>query len=135
SSPSPSGSACRCISSGWGRGSRTCSPSRHATSPALSPAWTASALACEIDSMTPRTHMNPGLKLLLELGPLLLFFIGNARWGIFTATAVFMVAVIAALIASYVLTRPLPIMTIISAVIVIVFGGLTLALQNDVFIK
>ena len=85
--------------------------------------------------MTPRAQMNPGLKLLLELGPLLLFFIGNARWGIFTATAVFMVAVIAALIASYVLTRHLPIMTIVSAVIVIVFGGLTLALQNDVFIK
>ena len=79
--------------------------------------------------------MNPGLKLLLELGPLLLFFIANARWGIFVATGVFMVAVVAALIASYVLTRHLPIMTIVSAVIVIVFGGLTLALQNDLFIK
>jgi len=79
--------------------------------------------------------MNPGLKLLLELGPLLLFFIANARWGIFAATGVFMVAVVAALIASYVLTRHLPIMTIVSAVIVIVFGGLTLVLQNDVFIK
>jgi intracellular septation protein len=83
----------------------------------------------------PQPHVNPLLKLSLELGPLVLFFVANARWGIFTATAVFMVAVVAALVASYTLLHRVPIMTVVSAVVVLVFGGLTLLLQNDVFIK
>jgi intracellular septation protein len=85
--------------------------------------------------MTPQAHVNPFLKMSLELGPLILFFLANTRWGIFTATGVFMVAVVAALVASYVLLRRVPIMTVVSAVVVMVFGGLTLFLQNDVFIK
>ena len=87
-------------------------------------------------SPTPaQPHVNPFLKLSLELGPLILFFVANTRWGIFTATAVFMVAVVAALIAAYKLLHRVPIMTVVSAVVVVVFGGLTLVLQNDVFIK
>jgi len=46
-----------------------------------------------------------------------------------------MVAVLAALAASYVLTRHLPIMPVVTAIIVLVFGGLTLILHNDLFIK
>ena len=42
-----------------------------------------------------------------------------------------MVAVLAALAASYVLTRQLPIMPVVTAIIVLVFGGLTLILHND----
>ena len=83
----------------------------------------------------PQPHVNPLLKLSLELGPLVLFFVANSRWGIFTATAVFMVAVVAALVASYTLLHRVPIMTVVSAVVVLVFGSLTLLLQNDVFIK
>ena len=79
--------------------------------------------------------VNPFLKLTLELGPLILFFLANSRWGIFTATGVFMVAVIVALAASYRLLHRVPIMTVVSAFVVIVFGGLTLLLQNEVFIK
>jgi intracellular septation protein len=86
-------------------------------------------------SMTQQPPVNPFLKLTLELGPLIVFFLANARWGIFTATGVFMVAVVAALIASYKLLHRVPIMTVVSAVVVVVFGGLTLVLQNDVFIK
>ena len=87
-------------------------------------------------SPTPaQPHVNPFLKLSLELGPLILFFVANTRWGIFTATGVFMVAVVAALIAAYKLLHRVPIMTVVSAVVVVVFGGLTLVLQNDVFIK
>jgi intracellular septation protein len=85
--------------------------------------------------MTRQAHVNPFLKMSLELGPLILYFLANTRWGIFTATGVFMVAVVAALVASYVLLRRVPIMTVVSAVVVVVFGGLTLFLQNDVFIK
>jgi intracellular septation protein len=57
------------------------------------------------------------------------------RAGIFVATAVFMVGIVAALIVSYVMTRRLPVMALVSAVIVVVFGGLTLFLQNETFIK
>jgi intracellular septation protein len=86
-------------------------------------------------SMTAQPPVNPFLKLTLELGPLIVFFLANARWGIFTATGVFMVGVVGALIASYKLLHRVPIMTVVSAVVVVVFGGLTLVLQNDVFIK
>jgi intracellular septation protein len=100
--------------------------------------------------------INPLLKLALDIGPLLLFFFANSRpalfapllapfmpaaeltgerAGIFVATGVFMVAVLAALVVSYVLTRHLPVMPIVTAIVVVVFGTLTLVLQNDMFIK
>jgi intracellular septation protein len=106
--------------------------------------------------MTERPQLHPLLKLALDLGPLLLFFFANARpglfepWlrpiipdavatgaraGIFVATAVFMVAIVVALVVSYALTRRLPVMALVSAVVVMVFGGLTLVLQNETFIK
>ncbi len=84
---------------------------------------------------TAKPQLNPLLKLAFDLGPLVLFFFANSRYGIFVATGTFMVAVLAALAASYVLTRHLPIMPVVTAVIVLVFGGLTLVLHNDLFIK
>jgi intracellular septation protein len=84
---------------------------------------------------TTKPQLNPLLKLAFDLGPLVLFFFANSRYGIFVATGTFMVAVLAALAASYVLTRHLPIMPVVTAVIVLVFGGLTLVLHNDLFIK
>ena len=103
-----------------------------------------------------KPQVNPLLKLALDLGPLLLFFFANSRpalfepllrpiipaavahgerAGIFVATAVFMVAILVALAASYALTRRLPVMALVSAVVVLVFGGLTLLLQDELFIK
>jgi intracellular septation protein len=97
-----------------------------------------------------------GLKLALDFAPLLLFFLANFRpalfaplltpvlppelltgkhAGIFTATAVFIPAVLVALIVSYALTRHLPIRLLVTGAIVVVFGGLTLALQDETFIK
>lgn len=84
---------------------------------------------------TVKPQLNPLLKIALDLGPLVLFFLANARYGIFAATATFMVAVLAALAVSYVLTRRLPIMPVVTAIIVLIFGGLTLILHNDTFIK
>jgi intracellular septation protein len=84
---------------------------------------------------TVKPQLNPLVKIALDLGPLVLFFFANSRYGIFTATATFMVAVLAALAASYVLTRRLPIMPVVTAIIVLIFGGLTLILHNDTFIK
>ena len=46
-----------------------------------------------------------------------------------------MVAIVVALVVSYALTRRLPMMAIVSAVIVVVFGGATLFFQNETFIK
>ena len=88
-----------------------------------------------ITTATTKPQLNPFLKLAFDLGPLVLFFVANSRYGIFTATATFMVAVVAALAASYVLTRHLPIMPVVTAIIVLVFGGLTLILHDAVFIK
>lgn len=82
-----------------------------------------------------RAEVNPLLKLALELGPLAVFFFANSRYGIFTATTVFMVAITISLIASWVLTRRLAIMPMITGVVVLVFGGLTIYLHDDLFIK
>jgi intracellular septation protein len=102
-----------------------------------------------------KPQLNPLLKLALDMGPLLLFFLANARpalfiplvapllpemasgekAGIFVATAVFMAAILASLVVSYALTRHLPVMAMVTAVIVVVFGGLTLVLHDDTFIK
>jgi len=85
--------------------------------------------------MTTKPQLNPLLKLALDLGPLALFFFANSRYGIFVATATFMIAVLAALAVSYILTRHFPIMTVVTAIIVVVFGGLTLFLHDATFIK
>jgi len=86
-------------------------------------------------AMADKQQINPILKLVLDIGPLVLFFAANARFGIFAATAAFMAAVLAALAVAYVKTRRIEIMPLVTAVIVIIFGGLTLILHNDTFIK
>ena len=78
---------------------------------------------------------NPLVKLAIEAGPLLVFFIANARGGIFIATGAFMVAILVALLASWLLQRRLPTLPLVTAGFVLVFGGLTLALQDELFIK
>ena len=94
--------------------------------------------------------ISPVLKLVLELGPLVVFFFANSRgeWlaaqfpvlaelggPIFIATGLFMAATAIALTASWILTRTLPMKPLISGVVDFVFGALTLYLQNDTFIK
>ena len=74
-------------------------------------------------------------KLALEMGPRVLFFIVNAKFGIFPATGVLMAAVLIALAASYMLFRRLPIMPVVTALAVTVFGGLTFYFDSDLFIK
>lgn len=93
---------------------------------------------------------NPLIKLALELGPLVIFFFVNARgqslleryeslqWfrePIFLATAVFMVAIAISLLASRIYLGKLPIMPLVSGVVVLFFGALTLWLHDDLFIK
>ncbi len=85
--------------------------------------------------MADNKQLHPGLKFALDLGPLLVFFFVNSKFGIFAGTGAFMVAAIAALAVSYVLTRHLPVMAMVSAVVVLVFGGATLILHDELFIK
>ena len=96
------------------------------------------------------------IKTLLELGPLVLFFAANSRpeWfkpllslfgltgmdevvqtPLFMATAVFMVAMLVSLVLSWVLLRHIAVMPLVSGVIVLIFGGLTLYLRDETFIK
>lgn len=94
--------------------------------------------------------INPTLKMTLELGPLIVFFVGN-RYGealaemfpvladlggkLFVGTAMFMVAMVVSLVLSRILTGTLPVMPLVTGFFVLVFGGLTLYLQNETFIK
>lgn len=79
--------------------------------------------------------MNSTLKLLIEMGPLVAFFAANWLGGIFWGTAVFMAATALALAVSWMLTRKLAMVPLVSAVFVALFGALTLYLQSDLFIK
>lgn len=79
--------------------------------------------------------MAPFLRLLIEAGPLAAFFIANAQAGIMTGTGVFMVAITLSLLVSWRVERRLPIMPLVGAGFVLLFGGLTLYLNDDLFIK
>ena len=80
--------------------------------------------------------MNPQLRrFLLDLGPLILFFAAFQYAGIFTATGVFMIAVLTSLALGWHLEKKLSPIPLITAVLVMIFGGLTLYLHNDTFIK
>ncbi|MEC9463181.1 MAG: septation protein A [Pseudomonadota bacterium] len=93
---------------------------------------------------------NPLLKMALELGPLLIFFFGNLRgeWlaktfpeltaiggPLLIATALFMVATVISLIISKIVFKHLPVMHFVSGIVVLVFGGLSIWLQDETFIK
>ncbi|SMC88935.1 septation protein A [Rhizobium sp. RU36D] len=93
---------------------------------------------------------HPMLKLALEIGPLLVFFFGNLRgeWlaktfpslsaiggPLLIATALFMVATILSLIVSKIVFKHLPIMPFVSGVVVLIFGSLSIWLQDETFIK
>lgn len=84
-------------------------------------------------------------KLIEELGPLAVFFILNSRgpqWfdrpeteSLLIATAGFMLAMLAALASTYARGDKPNNMTLASAGFVFVFGGITLFLQDETFIK
>ena len=81
------------------------------------------------------TRLDPKLKFALELGPLALFFLAYWKLGIMAATGVMVAAVLASLAVSWVKLKRLPIMPLVTAVIVVVFGGLTFYFNDTTFIK
>jgi intracellular septation protein len=87
------------------------------------------------DKPTHKPQLNPALKLALDFGPLLVFYAAYWRYDFFVATAAIMVAIMIVLAVTYVLTRRLPIMPLVIAILVLVFGTLTIALHDEVFLK
>ncbi|SIQ68271.1 intracellular septation protein [Rhizobium sp. RU35A] len=99
---------------------------------------------------TRQEKQHPGLKLALEIGPLLVFFFGNLRgeWlvqkfpalsalggPLLVATGLFMAATVLSLVVSKIVFRHLPVMPFVSGIVVLIFGGLSIWLQDEVFIK
>lgn len=82
-----------------------------------------------------KKQLHPLLKLFLEMGPLVLFFIIYSKVDLRTAIISFIPATVAALVAYYALQRKVPVMPLVSGAIVVVFGGLTLFFDNDHFFK
>jgi len=97
-----------------------------------------------------RREVSPFLKLVLELGPLVVFFLGNSYGDrlaeifpvlsglggrIFVGTAVFMVAMLISQAISLLMLRHIAVMPLVTLFFVLVFGGLTLWLQDELFIK
>ncbi len=74
-------------------------------------------------------------RLLLDLGPLVAFFLAFQFFGIYVATGTFMVLVLVSLATGYWLEKKVSAMALFSALIVLVFGGLTIYLKNDTFLK
>ncbi|WP_020085852.1 septation protein A [Hyphomicrobium zavarzinii] len=89
----------------------------------------------EMKTGTQESGSQQLMKFLVELGPLVVFFIVNSRAGIFWGTGCFIAATAASLIASRFLFGRVPVMPLVSGVVVLVFGGLTLWLQDELFIK
>ncbi len=83
---------------------------------------------------TPGRKPNPWRKLLLEMGPLIVFFAAFKFGGIFVATGAFMIAMPAAMAAAWHYEGHIPIMQKITFVIVMIMGGLTLYLENKTFV-
>lgn len=109
-------------------------------------------MAGDIETKLPQAQAkeNVALKLALELGPLLVFFFGNAYGEtlakkfpffaslggpLFVATALFMAATVISLVVSKLVIGKLPLMPLVSGVVVLTFGALSIYLQNETFIK
>src|SRR5215475_13806926 len=85
--------------------------------------------------MMDKTQPHPLFKLATELGPLIVFFAVNAKFNLFAATGAFMVAIVAAMIASYVVTKHVPLMALVTGAAVLggglLFGRSFIAIMFD----
>ena len=93
--------------------------------------------------------IHPRLKIALEVGPIAIFFLAyrmapvpdgldateRQLEQILFSTKVFIPTILATLGISFALTRKLPKMAVITAIVVVVFGGLTIVLHDDTFVK
>ena len=87
-----------------------------------------------MDSKQPEAT-NRWLKPLVDFGPLVGFFVAFKLWGLLGATAALMALTVILTLLGYALTRKVAMMPLVTLAIVAVFGGLTLWLKDDTFIK
>ncbi len=86
--------------------------------------------------MSDKTNEAPGwLKMAADFGPLVLFFIAFKMDGLTTATAVIIPASLVSLAVIWGIERRVPIMPLVTAVVLTVFGGLTLWLDDPMYVK
>ena len=91
--------------------------------------------------MSAKAEPQGGAKLLIDLGPLLVFFLVNflapvpAALKVFVATGAFMVAMVAAMLFSAIRYRTISPLLWFSGVMVVILGGLTIWLHDETFIK
>ena len=74
-------------------------------------------------------------KLLIDIGPLAVFFIFYSRSDLKSAIIPFMIATIIAVLFSYIMEKKIPVMPTVGALIILIFGGLTIYFDNEVFFK
>lgn len=79
--------------------------------------------------------MPPAVKSATEFGPILVFFGAYYLYDLFAATGAIMVTTLIALVISYYYERKVPAMPLVTAVVIMIFGGLTLYLKDETFIK
>ena len=79
--------------------------------------------------------MKPFYKILIDIGPLAVFFIFYTRSGLQASILPLMIATVIAVLFSYILEKKIPIMPTVGAGIVLIFGGLTIYFDNEIFIK
>jgi len=84
---------------------------------------------------TSRSTSTSTSRLLVEYGPLVLFFLVNAKFGIFYGTAALVAATVLALGYSWATTRQIPKILAFGCAAVVFFGALTLIFEDDTFIK
>ena len=82
-----------------------------------------------------KSKVDPLARTLIEFGPLGAFFVCYFVWDLMVATAAFIPAMLVSLFFSIRLERRVPLMPLVTTVVVVIFGGLTLILQDDTFIK
>ena len=74
-------------------------------------------------------------KLLIDIGPLAVFFIFYLRSDLKSAIIPLMIATIIAVLFSYIMEKKIPVMPTVGAFIILIFGGLTIYFDNEVFFK
>lgn len=77
----------------------------------------------------------PGVQIAADYGPLLIFFGVYFATDILTATAALVAASLLALAGSWAVARRIPWLPLLAAVVLTIFGGLTLLFEDDLFIK
>ena len=75
------------------------------------------------------------VKLLIDIGPLAVFFIFYTRSNLQSAILPFMIATVIAVLLSYIIEKKIPVMPTAGAFIILLFGGMTLYFDNETFFK